>query len=245
MAGIDHEGLALARRASMAKVLELPSGVAPLDEWPPLEPEALGLLVLSGLLARDVIVGGRRATELLGPGDVLRPWDVHDAPLVPYEVRWTAMSYVQLALLDRDFAVRVRPWPVIAASLLERACARADSLAVLQGLHAQRRLDVRLQLILWYLAERWGRVEAGGLRLRLPLTHRLLAQLAGARRQSVSTAISRLTRAGVVQRDARGWLIAPPEWPSEDGAHPTGAGLPSRVRPTPADRDVDRRLRLG
>jgi hypothetical protein len=232
-AALDDDELALARRAATAPMLELPSGIAPLDRWPRADPEALGVLVLDGLLARDVVVDRRRATELLGPGDLLRPWDRPDAPLVPYEIRWMAISYMRLALLDGDFAGRMRAWPSITAGLLERASRRADSLAVLQGLVSQRRLDVRLRLVLWHLAERWGHVEPDGVRLRMPLTHRLLAQLTGARRQSVSTAISRLAREGLVRRDEHGWLIAHPAWPADElpdlsGAPPARATARSR-----------------
>ena len=57
---------------------------------------------------------------------------------------------------------------------------------------------MRLTLLLWHLAGRWGRVEHGGIRLALPLTHRLLGRLVGAERPSVSHALSRLSQAGLV-----------------------------------------------
>src|SRR3954449_12228305 len=34
----------------------------------------LGLLIVDGILARRITVGHRSGLELLGPGDVLRPW---------------------------------------------------------------------------------------------------------------------------------------------------------------------------
>jgi CRP-like cAMP-binding protein len=57
---------------------------------------------------------------------------------------------------------------------------------------------VRLVLVLWHFARRWGRVEHGGIHLCLPLTHRLLGQIIGAERPSVSHAMARLSRAGLV-----------------------------------------------
>jgi CRP-like cAMP-binding protein len=57
---------------------------------------------------------------------------------------------------------------------------------------------VRLTLLLWHLAGRWGRVEPGGIRLALPLTHRLLGRLVGAERPSVSHALTRLAHSGLV-----------------------------------------------
>ena len=38
----------------------------------------LGLLVLDGLLIRRIELAGRFAAELLGPGDLLRPWQEDD-----------------------------------------------------------------------------------------------------------------------------------------------------------------------
>ena len=41
--------------------------------------KALGLLVLDGLIIRRVGVAGRFGAELLGDGDLLRPWEREDA----------------------------------------------------------------------------------------------------------------------------------------------------------------------
>ena len=51
-------------------------------------------------------------------------------------------------------------------------------------------------LLLWHLAARWGRVEPAGLRVSLPLTHRLLGQLVAAERPSISHALARLAGPG-------------------------------------------------
>jgi len=44
-------------------------------------------------------------------------------------------------------------------------------------------------------------------RLELPLTHRLLGELVGAERPSVSHAVGRLTKAGLVRRDGGTWYL--------------------------------------
>ena len=54
---------------------------------------------------------------------------------------------------------------------------------------------------------RWGKVEPGGIRLSLPLTHRLLGQLIGAERPSVSHALARLAAAGLVTGRADEWHL--------------------------------------
>ena len=62
-------------------------------------------------------------------------------------------------------------------------------------------------LLLWHLAARWGRVEPGGIRLSLPLTHRLLGQLVGAERPSVSHALARLSAPGSSPARADDWHL--------------------------------------
>src|SRR3954463_15038376 len=73
--GLSPEDEADARRHVVA-VLE---GIDP-GPWAPsdtfaLDPAFMGLLIVDGTLSRDVELGGRRCSELLGPGDLLRPWD--------------------------------------------------------------------------------------------------------------------------------------------------------------------------
>src|SRR4051812_50121454 len=38
----------------------------------------LGLLIVDGLLIRTVRLGGKECSELVGPGDLIRPWDPDD-----------------------------------------------------------------------------------------------------------------------------------------------------------------------
>ena len=99
------------------------------------------------------------------------------------------------------------PWPQIAQALLRRAERRAGDLAVLRAISCQPRLEVRLVLMLWHLAARWGRVEPAGLRVTLPLTHRLLGQLVAAERPSITHALARLSRAGLVTGKAGDWHL--------------------------------------
>jgi CRP-like cAMP-binding protein len=64
-----------------------------------------------------------------------------------------------------------------------------------------------LALLLWHLAARWGKVEPGGIRLTLPLTHQLLGRLIGAERPSVSHALARLSEAGLITGQGGEWHI--------------------------------------
>ena len=47
----------------------------------------LGLLVIDGVVTRDVLIRGQATTELLGPGDVLRHWMTEPDPLLRRAVR--------------------------------------------------------------------------------------------------------------------------------------------------------------
>ena len=69
-------------------------------------------------------------------------------------------------------------------------------------------------MLLWHLAARWGRVRSDGTVLRLRLTHTVLADLVAARRPTVTTALSELTRRGLVRTDGETWVL-PGEAPSD------------------------------
>jgi CRP-like cAMP-binding protein len=167
----------------------------------------LGVLVLDGVLVLNVRVGDRIAAELLGPGDLIEPSAQGEDDLLACAVGWRALVPMRFAALDGAFAERVRPWPQIVQALLRRTERRTRNLNVQRAIACQPRLDVRLALLLWHLAARWGRVEPGGIRLPLPLTHQLLGRLIGAERPSVSHALSRLARAGLVTGHGDEWHL--------------------------------------
>jgi CRP/FNR family cyclic AMP-dependent transcriptional regulator len=107
-------------------------------------------------------------------------------------------------VLDAEFADRIRLWPAITEELLRRAFARTAEHNVQHAITAHPRLDVRLTLMLWHLADRWGRVTLDGIHLSVPLTHRLLGQLVNAERPSVTRTLARLARAGLITGHASG-----------------------------------------
>ena len=122
-------------------------------------------------------------------------------------VEWRALVPSRLALLDNAFAQRAVPWPQITGALLRRAGRRTRRLNLQRAISSQPRLEVRLALLLWHLAARWGKVEPGGIRLPLPLTHQLLGRLIGAERPSVSHALARLAETGLVTGHGNEWHI--------------------------------------
>lgn len=199
--------LRLAARPSVtAMIFETEPGPAGLAGWLGLASSGPGLLLLDGVLAGSVQVGDRIATELLGAGDLIQPWNSQDAELV-CEIGWRAVVSTRFAVLDEGFAQRVQPWPQISLALLRRAGKRARRLNVQRAISAQPRLEVRLVLLMWHLAARWGKVEPGGMRLSLPLTHHLLGHLISAERPSVSHALARLARSGLVTGHGDEWHL--------------------------------------
>ena len=194
----DVRARVAARQLATARVVELEPGRCDLSAWFDASGDGLGFLVLGGFVAFETCVCGRVATELLGAGDLIQPANQRPDVLLDCVDEWRALSPTRLAVLDVDFAERVRSFPQIVQALLRRAERRSAEIDALRAITSQPRLEVRLVLVLWHMASRWGRVEPSGIRLRMPLTHRLLGQLVAAERPSVSHALKRLARTGLV-----------------------------------------------
>ena len=182
----------------------------------------LGVLVVEGIVAHDVLVGGTTSTELIGPGDVLRPWTRETRPLLERMLRWHVLDDGRVALLDRDFSRRLGAWPEVNAMLMERLSQRAERLATVQAIAKVTKVERRVLAYLWHLAERWGRASADGVHVPLTLSHRMLGQIVGARRPTVTAAVRLLIDSGeVVRRPDGSWLLI------GDG-HRLGADEPRR-----------------
>jgi hypothetical protein len=166
--------------------------------------------------ARQVTVGSYTCAELLGPGDVLQPWlRIGPDESVASEVDWEIVEPAKLAVLGREFVLRIAPWPEITAAVSRRLMQRAHWLAFHLAVCGLRRVDDRLLMVLWHFADRWGTVTPKGVRINVRLTHEVLAAVIGARRPSVTTALKRLVEGGRLQaQPASRWLLLgdpPPE----------------------------------
>jgi len=169
--------------------------------------KGFGLLILDGLIAFEVAVGDRTATELVGAGDLITPARDRTDAMLECRAAYRVLAPAQLAMLDADFAARVRPWPQVVQALVRRASRRTAEIDEMRAIACHPRLEVRLDLLFWHLAARWGRVEPSGIRLTLPLTHRVLGQLVAAERPSISHALARLSNAGLVTGRAGDWHL--------------------------------------
>jgi len=170
----------------------------------------LGLLVVRGLLTRNLEVAGASSRELLGPGDVIRPWDDEPELPIPTEADWTVLEPARLAILDERFFKLVGRWPELGSELVHRILRRSRWLAVRLAIATLRGVTDRVMLLFWHLSGAWGRVTPEGTLLPHPLTHELIADLIGARRPSVTTAISELRESGRLERLEDGWLLVGP-----------------------------------
>ncbi len=169
----------------------------------------LGLLVLDGLVTRQVAIGEATCAELLGTCDVLRPWTEFEAGFasIPAESRWQVIQPTRLAALDSRFALEAGRFPEVMAAILDRAVQRARWLAFHLAVCHIVGVEVRLMIVMWHFADRWGRVTPAGVKLPLPLSHGLLAGIVGARRPTVSTALGALREQGLVERVEDGWML--------------------------------------
>lgn len=179
--------------------------------WSPeglVETSGLGILVIEGLLTRDLQIAGTRSREILGAGDVLRPWD-NDSALhpVPSKASWTVLEPIVGAVLDQRWKLLATRWPDFGEQLLHRIVRRSRWLAVLLAIATMRGMEDKVILLLWHLAGNWGKVTSAGTLVPFGLTHEVIADLVGARRPSVTTAITRLEGEGKLERVDGGWLL--------------------------------------
>ena len=180
--------------------------------WRPQEATGagVGFLVLDGLLVRSALVAGTRCTELLGQGDILRPWSMDAAMAsVPSEAEWRVMDKpAQLAVLDARVTRALGAWPQITCELIDRTINRARWLSFQLAICNIKRVQTRLWMVLWHFADRWGKMTPEGALIELGLSHELLGEIVGARRPSVTTALGELRREGKLEVLGRGaWLL--------------------------------------
>jgi CRP/FNR family transcriptional regulator, cyclic AMP receptor protein len=199
--------LQTARQASVAATVDIPTGQWDAREDSDRAREGYGLLTLDGILVRRVGYGGRFGAELLAGGDLLRPWEYDGDETIGFETTWRVLAGTRLAVLDHAWAERMARYTRVGPALAGRALVRSRRLAAMMAIAQQPRLDDRLWMLFWELADRYGKVHPDGVYLDLPLTHEVLSHLVAARRPSVSGALTKLADQGRVRRDGRRWVL--------------------------------------
>jgi CRP-like cAMP-binding protein len=216
---MDPQQREAAERTCLARTLVLPRGSWDAQESG--DAGGYGLLVLDGVLCRRVVQKDSRGAELVGPGDLLRPWDrIGEWATIPSESSWLVIERARLAVLDDRFAERAARFPEVARGLLRRGLLRSRYLALLIAIIGQRRVETRLEMLFWHLADRFGQVQGEWIEIPVPLTHSLLAELVAARRPTVTSALSVLRDRDVLLRDGERWKLR------ADGYEPPLEALP-------------------
>ncbi len=218
---IEPELRAQATDALIARVLAVPTGpwagrTIPIDD-------GIGLLILEGVILHRVGIDDRFGAELVGAGDVLRSLrgDPESSSTLPLDSQWLVLEPARVAVLDGRFVRQLIRFPQVAGRLFGRSVLRSRQLAVNMAIVHQARVDTRLHLLFWHLADRWGRVRSDGVLVPLRLTHTVLADLVAARRPTVTSALSDLSRRGVVRAVSDGWLLSgPPPGNGRESAAP-------------------------
>jgi CRP/FNR family transcriptional regulator, cyclic AMP receptor protein len=217
-----------ARRAVTAPLIALPEGRFDPQQAISCGTSPFAALVVSGLIAREVTVGGQPTLRLLGPGDIVHGTPMEAGLLRPEEC-FTATLPTRLAILDDRFLHAVRHWPRLLTALVERAGEQLDATLVQLAISQQPRVEDRLVALFRALAERWGHVSAEGVLVPLSLTHEALGRLIGARRPTITLALKALARDRRLTRRSDGaWLVTDLD---ERGTHDVLQPLAGAARP--------------
>ena len=201
----------------LARVLTAPVVTVPEGRWRPrtlagaegVRGRPYAALIDTGVLVRDVLLGDRVSSTLYGPHDLVGLAEEDDTPLDVHS-RWTAVTPVELLVLDDRFLGAVQRWPRIVARLMDAVAAQAGRACAQQAISQLPRVEDRIIALFWQLADRWGRVGRDGVSFDLPLTHRALGRLVGAQRSTVSLGLQSLAADGrLVRRRDGSWLLDP------------------------------------
>jgi CRP/FNR family transcriptional regulator, cyclic AMP receptor protein len=203
---LDRDGFAALRSTAVAPVIELRAGRW--DAPRPTGETVFGFLVLAGVIGSRVVIPERSHLELVAPGDVIRPWlGLGPDASIPVRFDWQVLEPGRLAVLDRRFFHSVRDYPEVYEAVVERLVLRSRRLNFLLAVNSVTGIEERILLALWHFGERWGRVTGEGVYVTFPLTHKDLADVVGASRPSVSSALMALRRQGAIEQQDRGWLL--------------------------------------
>lgn len=166
-------------------------------------------VIASGLIAREISIGGRATLQLLGPGDL---FSSEPADVETFEVTetWAAAVPTHVAILDDRLLLAIRHWP----RLLRGICAvlqQGQHTALLQlGISHIGPVEDRIVGLFAILGDRWGRMTPEGITIAIPLTHTAIGQMIGARRPTVTLGMRSLAQRGHLRRQDDGsWLLDP------------------------------------
>src|SRR4051812_17514624 len=133
---LSPERLEMADRELVAGIANLAPGVGASHRFlGARSPEGIGVLVVSGAIAREIRLHEAPSAELFGPGDIIRAGELAPGgPVQPASVDWTMLGGASVALMGSRTAALLRRYPEVMAVVLDRLNARAERLAVTQAI---------------------------------------------------------------------------------------------------------------
>jgi CRP/FNR family transcriptional regulator, cyclic AMP receptor protein len=169
------------------------------------------VVLVSGLVARTMTLEDGSAAELLGPGALLSPpgsGEQEQLGLPGYHVRFEALETSRVGIVGPELLAGLAGRPDLVGALLA-GCGRHDAeRAAMRAICRLTGIDRRLLALFRLLAARQGRSTPDGVAVPVAIPHRLLAELVGARRPTVTTALRALRHSGELRRlDDGTWLL--------------------------------------
>jgi CRP-like cAMP-binding protein len=165
------------------------------------------VVVEAGLIVVRTDTPGRRDVVVAdaGPGTLVF--------LTPGAGAVQALSETQLLLIgvaERDELLGIPAAAALIAEGLSAALAQSHDVS---GIMAASPSRARIERKLMMLARTYGRVARDGVRVDVPLTHELLADMTGTARETVTRVLDVLEREGFLTREGRTYrlLVAPDE----------------------------------
>lgn len=180
--------VALATRYLVAPGLALAKG-----RWTPPEraDDGVAVVVVRGFVVRDCWDFGRAGAQLFGPEDVF------DARLLRAPTSaWRVVAPAEIAVVDERLLDVARRWPGVLTALTRKLLDGQNEQHMVAAVATLPHVEERVLALLGHLSTRWGHVTPRGVSLALPLTHELLGRIVGARRPTVSLALTALRADG-------------------------------------------------
>jgi AraC-like DNA-binding protein len=195
----------LAHRLCRAQLVDVGRGRLGPAQLDGVDEPPVALLIVEGVVGREMRLRDRYLLELLGRGDVLQlPAD--EAPGAGRQL--TIIDDLQMLVLGESFVRAAGRWPSLLVQVLARLEGQRESLATQALIARLPNAEHRLLLMLEHLIARWGEPASDGVALPWALSHEVLGQLIGARRSTLSLAAKSLEAAGEIRRRADGgWLL--------------------------------------
>ena len=201
--------------------------------------DALGMIVLDGLLMHYLQIGAQPGLRILGTGDVVPARGAPTSELI-VGAAWRASSDTSVAILGREFVLGAAHAPRLLVSLGARMAEQTERLTAQLMISQLPRVEDRLLAMLWLLAESFGHVTPAGIavpsssRMRFSAASSVPVDRPSASRSGPSPmrARSGMRIGGGCCSNARSSPSPPPPTCTSSGAHgPPGRPLPPhRIR---------------